>query len=95
MCKVDHSHHVSSVLQATAVLLDLGLTVVPGTHTNLNPAEFVSMFAGTNINDYVFQFSQNPVHGMPSSMTAITDNDHQAPKLKRRRAFIQDSDDEK
>ena len=35
----------------------------------------------------VFQFSQNPVHGMPSSMTEITDNDHQAPKLKQRRAF--------
>ena len=68
MCKVDHPHHVSSVLQATAVPSDLGLTTVPGTHIymNKNPAEFVSMFAGTNINNCVFQFSQNPVHGMPS-----------------------------
>ena len=94
MCKVNHPHHVLSVLQATAVPSDLGLTTVPATHTNPNPAEFVSMFAGTNINNCVFQFSQNPVHGMPSSMTAITDNDHQAPKLKRRRTFILDSDDE-
>ena len=31
---------------------------------------------------------------MACSMTAITDKDHQAPKLKRRRAFILDSDDE-
>ena len=91
--KVDHPHHVLSVLQATAVPSDLGLTAVPGTHTNPNPAEFVSMFAGININNCVFQFSQNPVQGMPSSMTANTDNDHQAPKLKRRRAFILDSDD--
>ena len=81
--QVDHPHHVSSVLQATAVPSDLGLTTVLGTHTNPNPAEFVSKFAGTNINNCVFQFSQNPLHGMPSSMTAITDNDHQAPKLKR------------
>ena len=72
----------------------LGLTVVPRTHTNQNPAEFVSMFAGTNINNCVFQFSQNPVHGMPTSLKAITDNDHQAPKLKRRRTLILDSDDE-
>ena len=63
------------------------------THMNPNPAELVSMFAGTNINNCVFQLSQNPVHGMPSSITVITDNDHQAPKLKRRRAFILDSDD--
>ena len=48
---------------------------------NPNPVEFVSMFAGININNCVFQLSQNPVHGMPSSMTANTDNDHQAPKL--------------
>ena len=59
-------------------------------HTNPNPAELVSMFADTNIDNCVFQFSQNPVHGVLSSMTAITDNDHQAPKLKRRRAFILD-----
>ena len=58
---------------------DSGLTTVPRTHTNPNPAEFVSMFAGGNINNCVFQFSQNPVHGMPSSLSAITDNDHQAP----------------
>ena len=51
-----------------AVPSDLGLTTVP-----------VSMFAGININNCVFQFSQNPVHGMPSSITANTDNDHQAP----------------
>ena len=75
--------HVSSVLKVTAVPLDLGLTTVPGTHTNPNPAEFVSMFAGININNCVFQFSQDPVHGMPSSMTVNTDKDHQAPKLKR------------
>ena len=93
MCKVDHPHHVSSVLQATAVPSDSGLTTVPATHTNPNPTEFVYMFAGTNINNRVFQFSQNSVHGMPSSMTANTDNDHQAPKLKRRRAFVLDSDD--
>ena len=86
--KVDHPHHVSLVLQATAVPSDLGLTTVPGTDTNPNPAEFVSMFAGININNCVFQFSQNPVHGMPSSMTANTDNDHQAPKLKRRRQYL-------
>ena len=87
--KVDHPHHVlSSMLQATAVPSDLGSTTVPGTHTNPNPAEFVSMFAGININNSVFQFSQNPVHGMPSSMTANTDNDHQAPKLKRRRQYL-------
>ena len=91
--KVDHLRDVSLVLQATAVPSDLGLTTVPGTHTNPNPAEFVSMFAGINMNNCVFQFSQNPVHGMPSSMTANTDEDHQAPKLKRRRAFILDSDD--
>ena len=42
---------------------------------------------------YVFQFSQNPVHGMPSFLTANTDNDHQAPKVKWRRAFILDSED--
>ena len=77
-----------------SVPLDLGLTTVPRTHTNQNPAEFVSMFAGANINNCVFQFSQNPVHGMLSSLKAITDNDHQAPKLKRRRALILDSDDE-
>ena len=53
MCKVDHPHNVSSVLQATAVPLDLGLTTVRGTHTNPNPVEFVSMFAGTNINNCV------------------------------------------
>ena len=94
MCKVDHPRHVSSVLQATAVPSYFGLTTVPDTHTNPNPAEFVSMFAGTNINNCVFQFSQNSVHGMPSSVTAVTDNDHQAPKLKRRRAFILDSDGE-
>ena len=88
--KVDHPRHVSSVLQATAVP---GLTTVPSTHTDPNPAEFVSMFAGININNCVFQFSQNPVHGMLSSVTADTDNDHQAPKLKRQRAFILDSDD--
>ena len=93
MCKVDHPHHVSSVLQATAAPSDSGLTTVPATHTNPNSAESVSMFAGTNINNCVFQLSQNPVHGMPSSMTANTDNDHQAPKLKQRRAFILDSDD--
>ena len=29
---------------------DLGLTTVPRTHMNQNPAEFVSMFAGANIN---------------------------------------------
>ena len=86
--KVDHPRHVSSVLQATAVPSDLGLTTVPGTHTNPNPAEFVSMFAGIIINNCVFQFSQNPVHGMSSSMTANTDNDHQAPKLKRRRQYV-------
>ena len=91
--KVDHPHHVLSVLQATAVPSDLGLTTVHGTQTNPNPAEFVSMFAGININNCVFQFSQNPVHGMPSSMTVNTDNDHQAPKLKQRRAFILDSND--
>ena len=73
-----------------AVPSDLGLTTVPGTHTNRNPAEFVSMFAGINMNNCVFQFSQNPVHGMPSSMTANTDNDHQAPKLKRRRQYVPD-----
>ena len=76
-----------------AQLHNFFLTTVPGTYTNPNPAEFVSMFAGININNCVFQFSQNPVHGMPSSMTANTDNDHQAPKSKRRRAFILDSDD--
>ena len=79
--KVDHPHHLSSVLQAIAVPSDSGLTTVPSTHTNPNPAEFVFMFAGININNCVFQFSQNPVHGMPSSMAANTDNDHQAPKL--------------
>ena len=78
MCKVNHPHHVSSVLQSTAVPSDVGLTTVPGTHTNPNPAEFVSMFAFTNINNYVFQFSQNPVDGMPSSMTAITVNELQS-----------------
>ena len=46
------------------------------------------MFAGININNCVFQFSQNPVHGMPSSMTANTDNDNQAPKLKRPRQYV-------
>ena len=87
--KVDHPRHVlSSMLQATAVPSDLGLTTAPGTHTNPNPAEFVSMFAGININNCVFQLSQNPVHGMPSSMTVNTDNDHQAPKLKRRRHYL-------
>ena len=86
--KVDHPPHVSSMLQATAVPSDLGLTTVPGTHTNPNPAEFVSMFAGININNCVFHFSQNPVHGMPSSMTANTDNEHQAPKLKRRQQYV-------
>ena len=86
--KVDHPGHVSSVLQATTLPSDLGLTTVPGTHTNPNPAELVSMFAGININNCVFQFSQNPVHGMPSSMTANTDNDDQAPKLKRRRQYL-------
>ena len=93
MCRVDHPHYVSSVLQVTAVPSDLGLTTIPGTHTNPNPAELVSMFASTNINNCVLQFSQNPVHGMPSSMTAITDNYHQAPKLKQRRAFMLDSVD--
>ena len=73
---------IVNALQATAVPSDLGLTTVPGTHTNPDPAEFVSMFAGKNINNCVFKFSQNPAHGMPSSMTANTDNDHQAPKLK-------------
>ena len=73
MCRVDHPHHVSSVLQATAVPSNLGLTTISGIHTNPDPAELVSMFAGTNINNCVFQFSQNSVHGMPSSMTAITD----------------------
>ena len=53
MCRVDHPHYVSSVLQATAIPSDLGLTTVPGTHTNPNPAEFVSMFAGTNINNCI------------------------------------------
>ena len=86
--KVDHPHHVSSILQTTAVPSDLGLTTVPGTHTNPNPAEFVSMFAGININNCVFQFSQNPVHGMPSSMTPSTDNDPQAPKLKRQQQYV-------
>ena len=52
---------------ATAVPSDLGLTIVPGKHTNPNPAEFISMLAGININNCVFRFSQNPVHGMPSS----------------------------
>ena len=80
--KVDHPVHLSSMLQATAVPSDLGLTTVPGTHTNPNQAEFVSMFAGININNCVFQLSQNPVQGMPSSMTVNTDNDHQASKLK-------------
>ena len=81
--KVDHPRHISSsMLQVTAVPSDLGLTTVPGTHTNPNPAEFVSMVAGININNCIFQFSKNPVHGMPSSMTANTDNDHQAPKFK-------------
>ena len=80
--KMDHPCQVSSKLQATAVPSDLGLTTVPGTHTNPNPAEFVSMFAGISINNCVFQLSQNPVHGMLSSMTANTDNNHQAPKLK-------------
>ena len=90
----------SSIVGATdpsnriSVPSDLGLTTVPRTHTNQNPAEFVSMFAGANINNCVFQFSQNPVHGMPSFLKAITDNDHQAPKLKRRRALILDSDEE-
>ena len=76
------------MLQATAVPSDLGLTTVPGTNTNPNPAEVVSMFAGININNCVFQFSQNPVHGMPSSMIANTDNNHQAPKSKRRRQYL-------
>ena len=76
------------MLQATAVPSDLGLTTVPSTHTNPNPAEYVSMSAGININNCVFQFSQNPVHGMPSSMTANTDNDHQAPKLKQRQQYV-------
>ena len=76
------------MLQATAVPSDLGLTTVLGTHTNPNPAEFVSMFAGININNCVFQFSQNLVHGMPSSMTANTDNNPQAPKLKGRRQYL-------
>ena len=84
--KVDHPCHVLLLLQATAVPSNFGLTTVPGTHTNPNPAEFVSMFASMNINNCVFQFSQNPVHGMPSSMTANTDNDHRC-------AFILDSDD--
>ena len=66
------------MLQATAVSSDLGLTAVPGTHMNPNPAEFVSMFDGININNCVLQFSENPVHGTPSSMTA--NNNHQAPK---------------
>ena len=86
--KVDHPRHVSSMLQAPAVPSDLGLTTVPSTHMNPNPAEFASMFAGININNCVFQFSQNPVHGMPSSMTANTDNDHQASKLKQRRQYV-------
>ena len=50
--KVDRPHHVSSVPQETAVPLDLGLTAVRDTHTNPNPAVFVSMFAGININAY-------------------------------------------
>ena len=66
-----------------SVPLGLGWTTVPCTHTNQTPAEFLSMFAGANINNCVFQFSQNPVHGMTSSLKAITDNNHQAPKLKR------------
>ena len=70
------------MLKATAVPSDLALTTVPGTHTNPNPVEFVSMFAGININNCVFQFSQNPVHGMPSSMTANTDKDHKSSKVK-------------
>ena len=77
-------HDATCKILATAVPSDLGLTAVPGIHTNPNPAEFISMFAGININNCVFQFSQNPVHGMPSSMTANTDNDNQAPELKRR-----------
>ena len=48
MCQVDHTYHVSLVLQATAVPSDPGLTTVPGTH-----AEFVSIFAGTNINNCI------------------------------------------
>ena len=81
------------MLQATAVPSDLGLTTVLGTHTNPNPAESVSMFALKDINNCVFPFSQNPVHGMPSSMTANTDNDHQAPKyLPNLHKFIQNSD---
>ena len=55
---------------------DSGLTTVPRTQTNQNPDEFVSMFAGAIINNCVFQFSQNPVHGIPSSLKVITDNDH-------------------
>ena len=62
--KMDHQHHVSSVLQATAASSDSGLTIVPGTHTSPNPAEFVSMFGGTNMNNCVFQFPQNPVHSI-------------------------------
>ena len=71
-----HIHDATCEILATAVPSDLGLTTVPGTHTNPNPAEFVSMFAGINISNCVFQFSQNPVHGMPSSMTANTGNDN-------------------
>ena len=85
---IAQSLQASCEILATAVPSDLGLTTVPGTHTNPNPAEFVSMFAGINITNCVFQFSQNPVHGMQSSMTANTDNDNHASKLKRRRQYV-------
>ena len=65
--EISESGSSTTSIVATAVPSDLGLTIVPGTNTNPNPAEFVSMFAGININNCVFQFSQNPVHGMPSS----------------------------
>ena len=59
---MDHPHHVSSVLQATAVPSNLGLTTIPGTHTNPNPAEFVSMFAGTKINNCFKELGINNVN---------------------------------
>ena len=82
-----HIHDATCEVLATAVPSDVGLTtVLANIRTQIQLSLYPCLLV--NISNCVFQFSQNPVHGMPSSMTANTDNDHQAPKLKRRRQYL-------